>query len=909
MAIYRKGQASMDAQGVITGYDTKWQDKLSLIRSGATIFFIGQSLQAAVINEVISDTQISATSTNGVVVPRGDYVILLHDSITVDGLAQDIAETLRYYQGKETEFAHLIELIESMDIEEIRKVVEDMKAEVIKFDENFKKIEAKAAEVESNRQAVADDRAAIESIHVRVDELAEQSKASADRSFQQYELAKAEVVKAHDEANTAQRFANNAAEEVTKAAGEVEKAKQVVETAKQEVVIAANEQAERAKEQADRAKNEADRAEDLANQFDSTKALVKSKNLSDLTDVAAARKNLGVDSIEHNDVETKLLSKDKTVWLSLRNIVGKPWGVYDGGIKKWVPLGIAQGGTGANDLPTARAMMKIDRVIQDENMTRIKSSDNKTEMRIGFDDWYVYRDSQDSEAGYIPLGVKGGGTGGTNATEARYNLGLEIVEKKGSYTMIHSPNQNNRLALGDDGIFVWQDKNGTTIPMAINSGGTGAMTVDGARNNLGVGKLQTPQFASLDLTVPGVGDTNGGILRLNKSDDGGAITSQSRMYHELQGGVAKTVIHTANNTANKHNYLQIDEDGNVTGAKNVTATGTLNCGSIDSVGDILARQAKRVGVSTQAGGNKDIFLQNISGDGNVNGWVNLLQGNWHSGYWQLGAVRGTGANIDHVKLGFNNGAGIWREWAFGYDGSVKSQKYIAYNATGAGEGAAAFKLDGTATDGGGCIVGGKVGGWADWSAWRGRPAGLIAEFPTNEVCINVWKAVQWGRDWISAMDVYNPNSGSFTTALHVGNADFYFNSDNTAMCGQWVSTSDIRMKANLKKIGDATDKLKSIVGYTYYKRNELEESEKTVYTVEAGVIAQDVQTVLPESVMEITTQSERDIKGVNYNGVTALLVNGFNEMRERVEKQEEEIENLKAVIAEMQSLMSKAINK
>lgn len=127
MAIYRQGQASMDAQGYVTGYDTKWREQLTLIRPGATIFFLTQPLQAAVITEVISDTSIRAITTGGAVVQKTNYLILLHDSLTVDGLAQDVAETLRYYQSKETVIEEAIEFFKDFDIDGLKQLVEQVK--------------------------------------------------------------------------------------------------------------------------------------------------------------------------------------------------------------------------------------------------------------------------------------------------------------------------------------------------------------------------------------------------------------------------------------------------------------------------------------------------------------------------------------------------------------------------------------------------------------------------------------------------------------------------------------------------------------------------------------------------------------------------------------------------------------
>lgn len=128
MAIYRTGQASMDAQGYITGYGTKWREQLTLIRAGATIMFLTNPVKIGVITEVVSDTSIRAITTGGAVVARTDYVILLHDSLTVDGLAQDVAETLRYYQGRETEFAHFIEFLQDFDFAKLEDLTNQTKA-------------------------------------------------------------------------------------------------------------------------------------------------------------------------------------------------------------------------------------------------------------------------------------------------------------------------------------------------------------------------------------------------------------------------------------------------------------------------------------------------------------------------------------------------------------------------------------------------------------------------------------------------------------------------------------------------------------------------------------------------------------------------------------------------------------
>ena len=129
MALYREGKAAMAADGTVTGTGTKWQSSLSLIRPGATIMFLSSPIQMAVVNKVVSDTEIKAITTNGAVVASTDYAILLSDSLTVDGLAQDVAETLRYYQSQEAVIAEAVEFFKDFNFEELQNLANQIKVD------------------------------------------------------------------------------------------------------------------------------------------------------------------------------------------------------------------------------------------------------------------------------------------------------------------------------------------------------------------------------------------------------------------------------------------------------------------------------------------------------------------------------------------------------------------------------------------------------------------------------------------------------------------------------------------------------------------------------------------------------------------------------------------------------------
>lgn len=130
MAIYRKGEASLAADGTVTGYGTNWKDQLALVRIGATIVFLNGNAIGAIgtVSAIVSETQLQTIQSDGAVVARGKYFILLHDSLTVDGLAQNVAETLRYYQSSETEIADALDYFRTFDWEKFEKVAKDVKA-------------------------------------------------------------------------------------------------------------------------------------------------------------------------------------------------------------------------------------------------------------------------------------------------------------------------------------------------------------------------------------------------------------------------------------------------------------------------------------------------------------------------------------------------------------------------------------------------------------------------------------------------------------------------------------------------------------------------------------------------------------------------------------------------------------
>lgn len=87
-----------------------------------------------------------------------------------------------------------------------------------------------------------------------------------------------------------------------------------------------------------------------------------------------------------------------------------------------------------------------------------------------------------------------------------------------------------------------------------------------------------------------------------------------------------------------------------------------------------------------------------------------------------------------------------------------------------------------------------------------------------------------------------------------------------------TTASDARLKMDLCPIEDAMSKIQAITGYTYRLKQSPEEKRH------AGVLAQDVQNVLPE----VVDGNEDDGLSVAYGNFTALLVEGLKELEGRV---------------------------
>jgi 6-pyruvoyl-tetrahydropterin synthase len=117
--------------------------------------------------------------------------------------------------------------------------------------------------------------------------------------------------------------------------------------------------------------------------------------------------------------------------------------------------------------------------------------------------------------------------------------------------------------------------------------------------------------------------------------------------------------------------------------------------------------------------------------------------------------------------------------------------------------------------------------------------------------------------------------------------EYYFNGPNLSTPGSITATgnvtaySDIKLKKEIKPIKNALDKVCKINGVTF-ERSDLETQSRF-----AGVIAQEVEQVLPE----VVSTDENGYKSVAYGNLVGLLV-------EAIKEQQTQIDGLRKAIEE-----------
>lgn len=478
--IYTIGNIAVSGN-TLTGTGTNFKAPLSMIRVGCTVIVKSDPIQIFSITEIVSETELSVTPAASPDIPAGTaYSILLCDSISVDGLAQDVAEALRYFTGQESEIYAAVEYWKNYgDAAQVEALLTAIQAETAQSTANAA---ATAADVETTSaardEAIAAKDAA-EGYSVLAGEHAATATTQATTATEQAtaatnaataaQTAQTATEAARDEAaaqaTVATEQATVATEQATAAAEAAEKASTDADTvaadriAVYELRICAREEAEKAEAAATAAETSAanvaaDEQEIAANASAAaeaaTAAALSEANAKTYAEQAKALSEdslsligLGADRRDWPDCTTDPSAYIGFVRLEEATATGFP-SIASGEVYLvgWLARGdglIINGcfvGTNTRSLYTymynnadgTYGWTRHARKDEVSRLTQANNSTGETQLWDGLGQNYIFVNNTGwgaySVDGAIKLGINYGGTGGGNAGQARHNLAV-----------------------------------------------------------------------------------------------------------------------------------------------------------------------------------------------------------------------------------------------------------------------------------------------------------------------------------------------------------------------------------------------------------------------------------------------------------------------------------------------------
>ncbi|HHI9008819.1 TPA: tail fiber domain-containing protein [Escherichia coli] len=446
----------------------------------------------------------------------------------------------------------------------------------------------------------------------------------------------------------------------------------------------------------------------------------------------------------------------------------------------------------------------------------------------------------------------------------------------GSETWLYNSDSSMRLGLTDSSWGCYSDTQKKWIPLDVSQGGTGATNAETARANLGVGSSNSPQFVNVALkrtTDVTAGWVAGGIFHSTLAGTSGTERVYGAVYPETNltkpdqltmhlrtGGVSKYASLTANGEfiadyfkANKGYAINAGQD--------------WNAQHTDAV-----EKFKPIAGSTNG----------PLGIGVVGGFHVTFSGNY--------ATQFAGRNSSFYARSIENGTiGNWRQLA---TLNEPVQRWTGYQQ---------FKSTEFFTD-----------------TYSRKLSLTISTSAVRNGNIELWGASN--RPTVFEYKIRDPETNaSLKYAFYAQqNTDdsIEFNVNGTVTCISINQSSDRDLKDNIQVIGDATEAIRKMNGYTYtLKENGLPY---------AGVIAQEVMEALPEAVGSFThygealqgptvdgneLREETRYLNVDYAAVTGLLVQVARETDDRVTALEEENTTLRENLATADTRISTLENQ
>jgi hypothetical protein len=136
--------------------------------------------------------------------------------------------------------------------------------------------------------------------------------------------------------------------------------------------------------------------------------------------------------------------------------------------------------------------------------------------------------------------------------------------------------------------------------------------------------------------------------------------------------------------------------------------------------------------------------------------------------------------------------------------------------------------------------------------------------------------------WVGADPVFTIGNGSSNASR--SNSLIIYKNGNGIMYGTLTQTSDRRQKRDITPLSNALDKVLKINGMNYYWKDTTTHDSR----LQAGVIAQEVQAVMPE----LVNTDHKGMLSVNYQGITPYLIESIKTLKKENDDLKQQIATL-----------------
>ena len=339
--------------------------------------------------------------------------------------------------------------------------------------------------------------------------------------------------------------------------------------------------------------------------------------------------------------------------------------------------------------------------------------------------------------------------------------------------------------------------------------------------------------------------------------------------------------HGINSDGNDHinmSFKQNDQTAYFHGV--ISASGKIITeGEITSSGDIVAVNSKLIAQGTDASaaiqlrddlGNKIFAVQRVGASTNAHRAMLVLRDSATTKINMSSATGDISASGDMTcdNLGAGNSSPD-AEISVGHDAA--NQRPIKI-----GKGA----IPGSSATGGSMTSRGNNGGWANFMPYfianngNDKLGGLYG-YGNTDTLYRMGIAYRYDEE-----SGFHIESGSGTWNVGIGktNPTTALDVNGTVTCTGFNNTSDINLKTNINNIETPLETISKLKGITFDWKDHIIETDKTLQGTKHGLIAQEVEKIIPSLV-----HSNKN-KTVSYIEIIPILVEAIKEQQNQIDK-------------------------